>query len=94
MEINTILPWFVFGLGVTGRVVLPYLQARFAADEPLSFDWRYLVGQLIGAAVALVPMIAAPDFVAEFSGLSLVALLAYGWGAGDVGRTLQNGRGG
>lgn len=94
MEFSTILPYVLFALGVAGRVVLPYIQARVAAPEPLSFDWRYLVGQLVGAGVALIPMIAAPDFVASISGASLVAVLAYGWGAGDIGRTVQNGRGG
>ena len=93
MDFETVLPYLLFALGVAGRVVLPYIQARIAADAPLSFDWRYLVGQLIGALVALIPMIAAPDFVAELNGLSLVAVLAYGWGAGDIGRTAQNGRG-
>lgn len=94
MNIETAAPYIIFALGVAGRVVLPYLQARFAADGPLSFDWQYLVGQLFGAVVALVPMIAAPEFLAELNGLSLLGVLAYGWGAGDIGRTLQNGRGG
>ena len=65
MTFETAAPFLFFGLGVIGRVLIPYVQARIASDDPLSFDWRYLVGQLIAAFVALVPLVSGSEFVSE-----------------------------
>ena len=89
MEFSTVAPYLFFGLGVLGRVVIPYIQAKLASDEPLSFDWRYLVGQLITAILALIPLLQGPDFLTELGAMGWVAALLYGWGSGDIGRMLQ-----
>lgn len=89
MEFNTVAPYLFFALGVLGRVVIPYIQAKLASDEPLSFDWRYLGGQLITAVLALIPLLQSPDFLGELGIMSWVAALLYGWGSGDIGRALQ-----
>lgn len=89
MDFETIAPYLFFGLGVVGRVVVPYVQSRIATDGQLSFDWRYLVGQLIAALVALLPMVGGSEFVAELGQLGWLGALLYGWGSGDIGRTLQ-----
>jgi hypothetical protein len=89
MDINEAAPYILFAVGVIARVVVPYIQARLASDEPLSFDWRYLAGQLIAAFVALVPLVAGQDFLSTLSGLSLIGAILYGWGAGDIGRAVQ-----
>ena len=89
MTFETIAPYLFFALGVIGRVVVPYIQSRIANEGPLSFDWRYLVGQIIAAVVALIPIIAGSDFVAELGQLGWLGALLYGWGSGDIGRTVQ-----
>ena len=89
MTFETAAPFLFFGLGVIGRVLIPYVQARIASDEPLSFDWRYLVGQLIAAFVALVPLVSGSEFVSELGAMGYIAALLYGWGSGDVGRAAQ-----
>jgi len=89
MEFATVAPYLFFALGVLGRVVIPYLQAKLSSDEPLSFDWRYLVGQLITAVLALIPLLQGPDFLMELGAMGWVAALLYGWGSGDIGRALQ-----
>ena len=89
MENLTFLPFLFFGLGVAGRIIIPYMQARLASDEPMSFDWRYLIGQIIAAAVALIPLLQQPEFLADLGAMAWLAALLYGWGAGDIGRAVQ-----
>lgn len=89
MNFETVAPFLFFGLGVVGRVVIPYIQAKLSSNGPISFDWRYLIGQLITAALALIPLLQNPSFLGELGALSWVAALLFGWGAGDVGRTIQ-----
>lgn len=89
MEFAKVAPFLFFVVGVIGRVVIPYVQARVASDDPISFDWRYLVGQLIAAFVALIPLISGSEFVASLGAMGWLAALVYGWGSGDVGRTAQ-----
>ena len=89
MNFENIIPYLLFAVGVAARVVIPYLQERFANEGPLSFDWRYMVGQLIAAAVALVPLVAGEEFLSHVGSLSWVAAVLYGWGASDIGRSIQ-----
>ena len=89
MEFNTVAPYLFFALGVIGRVVIPYIQARLENNGPLSFDWRYLVGQLLAAVAALIPLIAGDEFLSQVGSLSWLGALLYGWASGDIGRTLQ-----
>jgi hypothetical protein len=89
MEFETVAPFLFFGLGLVGRVVIPYIQAKLASQEPISFDWRYLIGQLLASFVALIPLIDNPDFLGQLGALSRVAALVFGWGSGDIGRAIQ-----
>lgn len=89
MEFATVAPYLFFGLGVIGRVVVPYIQAVIASKEPMSFDWRYLVGQLIAALVALIPLVSGSEFVLNLGAMGWLAALVYGWGSGDIGRAAQ-----
>ncbi len=89
MTLETAAPFIFFALGVFGRVVIPYVQARVASDGPISFDWRFLVGQLIAALVALIPLVSGSEFVTNLGAMGWAAALVYGWGSGDVGRTAQ-----
>lgn len=89
MEFETAAPYLFFALGVVGRVVIPYIQERVASNGSLSFDWRYLVGQLLAAFVALVPLVGGSEFVAELGQLGWLGAILYGWGSGDIGRTVQ-----
>lgn len=89
MDFNTIAPYFFFALGVIGRVVIPYIQERLRSDEPLKFDWRFVVGQLVAAVVALIPLIAGEEWLDKVGSLSWLGSLLYGWGSGDIGREVQ-----
>ena len=89
MDFQAVAPYLFFALGVTGRVVIPYVLERLKANGPLSFDWRYAVGQLIAAVIALIPLIAGEEFLAHVGSLSWAAALLYGWGASDIGRKAQ-----
>lgn len=89
MEIKPLLPYLFFVLGVIARVVVPYVQARLKVDGPLAFDWRYLVGQLVTAVIALIPLLAGQDFVTQLGAMGWIGALVYGWGAGDIGNQAQ-----
>jgi hypothetical protein len=80
-------PYVFFMLGVVGRIVIPYLIRRAETGEP--FDWRYVKVQLLGAVVALIPLVAAGDKLAEIGRMAWIAALAYGWFALDVAREAQ-----
>ena len=87
------LPFILFFVGVVARVVVPYLTAYL--KEPIEFDWRYLVGQIVGAIVALVAMLVTDSatWVAQVGTLGMLAAFLYGWASGDIGREMQKGIG-
>lgn len=87
MEIVPILPYFLFALGVLSRIFVPWLIAR-KRDPSLSWSWRFIWPQLVMAAVIGLVL---PLFVdlASVAGMSLPAAYIAGWGAADVGRTLD-----
>ena len=89
MTLELVAPYILFALGVAGRVIIPYIQAALATDGPLKFDVRYLIGQLLSAAVALIPLVAGQEFIEQIGTLSLVGAALYGWGASDIGREVQ-----
>ena len=88
-----VLPYFLFVLGVAGRVFVPY-AVRFLEDES-RFDWRYVVAQIVTAFVALLPMVAADvaSFLANVGALGVLAAVVYGWFSADLGREIQKGVG-
>ncbi len=85
------LPFIFFLVGVTLRVFVPYFQERLT-NPTLAFEWRYVVGQLITAILALFPLISTAEFLTEVGAMGWIAALMYGWGVADLGRTAQKSR--
>lgn len=83
----TAIPFVAFGLGVIARVFIPYLREWLDSRAP--FDWRFVVGQLLGALVALIPMLASAEWLGGIAGLTWPAAVAYGWAAADIGREVD-----
>lgn len=77
----------LFLLGVVLRAVLPYLQKWL--ESRAAFDWRYVVGQLIGAAIVIIPLLGNAEWVDALLTSRPEAAVAVGWFAADVGRTAQ-----
>ena len=93
----TILLVLVYFIGMVGRIVLPYVQERLNADGPLTFNWRMVFGQAIGAFIGMLFLFLTAEFwdtVLEaanaFSSMGpwavYVAMFALGWVATDIGR--------
>lgn len=75
----------LFAAGALARVVLPYLQVWVTSREP--FDWRKVVGQILGAAVIIIPTLTG--LVDQLAQASPAAAVVIGWGAADIGRQGQ-----
>jgi hypothetical protein len=91
-ELAEFWPYIAYAVGVVLRIVLPYLQERI--DTGAAFDWRFVVGQLVGAVIGLVPLLGGASFLAELGAMSVAVALAAGWGFADGGRTGQKALGG
>lgn len=78
--------YVAFLVGVVGRVAVPYLLKWFTEKSRPAWDWRYLGGQLVGAFIALIPMIVAENFLSTLGAMSLLPAFGYGWFAADLGR--------
>lgn len=102
MEMQNIYLLIVYSIGVAARVVLPYVQSRLLADGPLTFDWRYLVGQLIGAFTGIIVLFLTADFwgiLSKYVSSSeqigpyamYLAVFCVGWFATDAGRYVDKG---
>ncbi|HIP70554.1 MAG TPA: hypothetical protein EYH05_04075 [Anaerolineae bacterium] len=90
MEIITpYLPFIAYTLGVVARIILPYLQDRLAAEGPVSFDWRYIVGLLIAAAIGIIPLFASQEYINQITAMTGIAAFVFGWGVSDMGRLAQ-----
>lgn len=86
MDFNAfLLPFGVYLLGVLARIVLPYAYERVQSEGPLAFDWRYLLGQALGAIMGLIPIWVSPDFASSLAGVSPGVVFGFGWFASDVG---------
>lgn len=89
------LAFIAYILGVLLSVTVPYVLEWLGSQKP--FDWRYLIGRVLGAIGFLVPVFASPDFWDKLAnlagGLSSLALffyaLALGYGASQIGRIVQ-----
>lgn len=85
-------------LGVVLSATVPYVLAWL--EDPVPFDWRYLIGRIVGPIAALFAAgIFTPEFfetlAAKIAGLGSVELffvsLGAGWGWSQVGRIGQKG---
>lgn len=84
---ETVLAVVLYLLGVAARVFWPYILAYL--QDGKVFDWRYVVGQLLVAVVGLFGIMSAPEFLADLGALSFFGVFVFGFGAADIGRTLQ-----
>jgi hypothetical protein len=75
----------LFLVGAVARPVLLYLREWLKTKT--SFDWRYLVGQLISVAIVTVPML--NSWAEQLSGATLTMAPVLGWAAADLGREVQ-----
>ena len=80
------VPVLFVGLGLVLRIILPYLVARLDAEGPLSFDFRYVIGQVLANIVAYIPSMFDPLYLAGLGGLAPLVLVGIGWGFSDMGR--------
>jgi hypothetical protein len=87
LNIVQALPYALFALGVLSRIFVPWLVAR-KQDPTLSWSWRYIWPQLVTAVIIGLVL---PLFVdlAAVATMALPAAYIAGWGAADVGRTLD-----
>lgn len=84
------LPYLAYALGALARVVIPYLIANLKEKQP--FDTRYLLSQILGAAIALVPLLSMSEQLAEIGSMAIAAAFAAGWFSADVGRLIDKSR--
>ena len=81
------LLWVLVGLA--GRIVLPYLVSVLQSEGPLSFEFRYVIGQVLGNIVAYIPVLFDPTYLNTLDGLLPVLAIGIGWGFSDMGREVQ-----
>jgi len=81
-------PYVFYIVGVLARILLPYAYERLQAEGPLSFDWRYLAGQVVGAGIGLIPVVLLPSFAESISGAGFGIAFGYGWGTSDIGNRI------
>jgi len=73
--------------GALGRIFLPYLREWFRSD--IKFDWKFLIGQVIGVAIALIPTIFIDKWMNALATMTWIASVSMGWAMADVGRESQ-----
>jgi len=86
-ELVEVLPYFLFILGVFGRVFLPWLNAR-RSNPDLPWSWRMIWPQLVTGLIVLIvaPLITGLEALGS---LKPVAAYLSGWAAADVGREID-----
>ncbi len=83
-----ILPFLFFFAGFVGRVILPYAESTAVTGKP--FDWRFVVGQLVGALIGvLIPFLLSDGAIADIGVMGWIGAFGYGWGLTDIGRLGQ-----
>jgi len=84
-----ITAWLVVAYlgGVTVSILLPYFLAWLETNEP--FEWRMNIGRLITAIVALMPTLAAAEFLAQLGALGYFGAFVLGLGFSQIGRLGQ-----
>lgn len=83
-----LVPVLIFVMGGLARVIIPYLKT--ALDDPTAdFNWRYMVGQILGVAGGMVPVVFTDEFVNTILAQSAIATFLLGWSMADVGRVVH-----
>jgi hypothetical protein len=78
---------FFYLAGVALRITWPYALAWIQHRAP--FDYRYAIGQVLIALIALLPTFAASDFLVQLGALGYLGAMLAGYGAAAVGRSTQ-----
>lgn len=84
-----ITAWLVVAYlaGVTVSILLPYFLNWLGTGEP--FQWRMNIGRLITAIMALLPTLAAAEFLAQLGALGYFGAFVLGLGFSQLGRLGQ-----
>lgn len=83
------MPYVGFGLGLIGRVLIPYALEKMRSAEPLTFDWVYVRGQIAGALITLIPTLAGGELLAQIGALGWAAAFGLAYFGADFGRGVQ-----
>ena len=79
------IAYILFVVGVLGSIFIPYVLEW--ADRRVKFDYRYLIGRVLGSVIAIIPFLAG--MVETLSTLDPVGAFVYGWFASEIGRQGQ-----
>ncbi len=79
------ITYILFGLGVVLSILIPY-GIEWSNDR-VKFSGKYVVGRLLGAALAIVPFLTG--MVDMLDGIDPAGAFVYGWFASSVGRQAQ-----
>ncbi len=80
-----VVTYGLFALGVVLSILIPY-GIEWANDR-VKFSAKYVVGRLLGAALAIMPFLTG--MVDTLEGIDPVGAFVYGWFASSVGRQAQ-----
>jgi len=87
LEAETALLVGLYLLGAVARIVWPYLLA-YLQDE-VSFDIKFIIGQVVAAIIGLFGIMAAKDFVGDLGAVGFFSAFVLGYGAASIGRDSQ-----
>ena len=79
--------------GAFGRILIPYglewLNKLQEDETKLSFDYKYVIGQILAVAIMLIPTVFVDSWMAGLAKMSVVSAVSFGWFSADVGREGQ-----
>ena len=87
MQVVTVWLILAYLAGVVVSIVFPYVLAWLENGE--AFDWRMNVGRVLTALVALMPTLAAADFIEHLGVLGYFGAFVLGLGFSQIGRLAQ-----
>jgi len=86
-EVTKVLLVVAYLIGVSLRVFWPYLLAYL--QDGVKFDWKFVVGQLIGAVIGLFGVMSGAEFLGDLGTLGFFGAMVAGFGAAAIGRESQ-----
>lgn len=87
MEVVTVWLILAYVAGVVVSIVFPYALAWLENGE--AFNWRMNVGRVLTALLALMPTLAAADFIERLGVLGYFGAFVLGLGFSQIGRLAQ-----